>query len=52
MLEEFGMPEAMWVFEVENLPVVVTMDTRGQSLHSTVEKESSEAMEKILEKFS
>jgi fumarate hydratase class I len=51
MLEEFGMPEAMWVFEVEKLPVVVTMDTHGESLHSRVEKESSEAMEKILEKF-
>jgi fumarate hydratase class I len=51
MLEEFGMPEAMWVFEAEKLPVVVTMDSHGRSLHQEIEKESADAMTKVLEKF-
>ncbi len=36
MLEEFGTPEAFWVIEVEDLPVVVTMDSHGGSLHEDV----------------
>ena len=36
MLEEFGVPEAFWVLEVEDFPVVVTMDTTGDSLHREV----------------
>ena len=32
-LEELGMPEAMWVLEVENLgPLIVTIDTRGHNM--------------------
>ncbi len=48
-LEEFGTPEALWVLEVERFPVVVTMDSYGQSLHRKVEQESSEAAGRILE---
>ncbi len=33
-LEEFGVPEAMWVIEVKNFPVVVTMDSHGESQHT------------------
>ena len=33
MMEEFGAPEAIWEFEVENFPAVVTMDAHGNSLH-------------------
>jgi fumarate hydratase class I len=36
MLEEFGSPEAFWVIEVEDFPVVVTMDSHGGSLHEVV----------------
>lgn len=41
-LEEFGSPEAIWELEVENFPVVVTMDSHGRSLHKEV-LEASEA---------
>lgn len=40
MLEEFGSPEAFWVIEVEDFPVVVTMDSHGGSLHEVVLAES------------
>ena len=36
MLQEFGSPEAIWELEVENFPVVVTMDANGNSLHREV----------------
>jgi fumarate hydratase class I len=36
MMEQFGAPEAIWEFEVENFPVVVTMDSHGNSLHRDV----------------
>lgn len=35
-MEEFGAPEAIWEFDVENFPVVVTMDSHGRSLHREV----------------
>jgi len=46
---DFGVPEAMWVIEVENFPVVVTMDAHGNSLHETVEKVSQEELNKLLQ---
>ena len=42
-LKEFGSPEAMWEFEVKNFPAVVTIDTRGNSLHHDVRDTSREA---------
>jgi fumarate hydratase subunit beta len=48
MLEEFGVPEALWVIEVEKFPVMVTMDARGGSLHTEVENHSKEQLEKLL----
>ncbi len=50
-LEEFGVPEAMWVIEVENFPVIVTMDTKGISLHDEVFKNSKELSEKIIKEM-
>ena len=44
MLDEFGVPEAFWVIEVERFPVVVTMDSRGRSLHRTIEKRSQKLL--------
>ena len=36
MMEQFGAPEAIWEFEVENFPAVVTIDAHGNSLHKTI----------------
>ncbi len=40
MLDEFGVPEALWVIDVERFPVVVTMDSHDGSLHDEVEAHS------------
>lgn len=48
-LEEFGVPEAFWEYEVVDFPAVVTMDSHGNSLH---EKISAEARKRKLEIFS
>jgi fumarate hydratase class I len=45
---EFGVPEAMWVIEVQDFPVVVTMDAHGNSLHSEVDAESQKVLEELL----
>lgn len=46
-LEEFGVPEALWVIEVEDFQAVVSMDSHGNSLHKTI-KESSNKIAKEL----
>jgi len=48
-LEEFGVPEAMWVIEVESFPAVVTMDSHGNSLHKEVLQKSTEKAKAISE---
>ena len=48
MLEEFGVPEAMWVIQVEKFPVMVTMDSHGRSLHETVEKVSEDKLKELI----
>ena len=48
MLEEFGVPEALWVLDVERFPVVVTMDSHGGSLHTEVEETSQERFRELL----
>ncbi len=48
-LDEFGAPEAMWIIEVEDFPVVVTMDSTGQSLHETVLNNSTDMARKLAE---
>ncbi len=45
---EFGVPEAMWVIRVEDFPVVVTMDSHGQSIHEQVETQSKEKLGQLL----
>jgi fumarate hydratase class I len=40
-LLEFGVPEAMWHMHVKDFPVIVTMDSHGNSLHKDVETESA-----------
>ncbi|MFH1907340.1 MAG: fumarate hydratase C-terminal domain-containing protein, partial [Chloroflexota bacterium] len=47
---DFGVPEALWVIEVKDFPVVVTMDAHGQSLHAVVEESSGKLLAKLLAK--
>jgi fumarate hydratase class I len=48
MLEEFGVPEALWVIDVERFPVVVTMDSHGGSLHTEVEEHSQQRLRELI----
>ncbi len=45
---EFGVPEAIWVIQVRDFPVVVTMDAHGQSLHEVVEKDSGKVLAELI----
>lgn len=45
---DFGVPEAMWVIEVQDFPVVVTMDAHGQSQHAVVESASRKILDDLL----
>ncbi len=47
-MKEFGSPEAIWELEVEKFPVVVTMDSHGNSLHREVFAASQAALAKYL----
>jgi len=47
---EFGVPEAMWVVEVKDFPVVVTMDAHGQSQHAAVDSSSKQVLDELLAK--
>ncbi len=44
----FGVPEAIWVLDVKNFPVVVTMDAHGNSLHAEIEGQSQKVLERLL----
>lgn len=44
MMEKFGAPEAIWEFEVEDFPAVVTMDAHGNSLHAEIFAKSKSAL--------
>ncbi|MCX6179409.1 MAG: fumarate hydratase [Chlorobiales bacterium] len=48
-LEEMGVPEAMWHLEVKSFPAIVTMDAHGNSLHSLVEDDSFNKLNKLAE---
>lgn len=45
---EFGVPEAMWVIRVKDFPVVVTMDSHGNSIHDRIEAQSKEKLAQLL----
>ena len=47
-LEQFGSPEAVWEFQVEGFPAVVTMDSHGNSLHNEIQQISDKKMEQLL----
>ena len=46
--DEFGVPEAFWIIRVERFPVVVTMDSHGQSIHDEVEAASKKALARLV----
>ncbi len=46
---EFGVPEAMWVIRVEDFPVVVTMDSHGESIHDKVQEASKKNFAALVE---
>jgi fumarate hydratase class I len=48
MLEEFGVPEAFWIFRVEDFPAVVTMDSHGGSLHAVVKEASGAVASRLI----
>lgn len=48
MLDEFGTPEAFWVIDVVDFPVVITMDAHGNSLHKEILEKSAKNLESIL----
>jgi tartrate/fumarate subfamily iron-sulfur-dependent hydro-lyase beta chain len=45
---EFGVPEAIWVIDVKDFPVVVTMDAHGVSLHDAVRQHSKAVLDQLL----
>ena len=47
-LEEFGTPEAFWVIEVEDFPLVVTMDSHGGSLHKDILEKSTQIAKELM----
>ena len=48
LAEKFGSPEAIWELEVARFPVVVTMDSHGNSLHRDLLDASGEKLREIL----
>jgi fumarate hydratase class I len=44
---DLGSPEAIWHLWVEKFPVIVTMDSHGNSLHKQVFEESAAALGKL-----
>lgn len=49
---DLGMPEAIWVLEVEDFgPLVVGIDAHGKSLYRDVQKQVKENLPKVYEKL-
>jgi fumarate hydratase subunit beta len=44
--EELGMAEAVWVIEVDRLPLTVGIDSKGNDLYRDVSKKASENFQK------
>jgi len=47
LLDELGVPEAMWVFEAKDFMAIVTMDSHGNSLHEEVAATTGAELEKV-----
>jgi fumarate hydratase subunit beta len=51
-LPDLGMPEALWVFEVEEFgPLMIAIDSHGNNLYEEVSKKAEESRKKIYEKL-
>jgi fumarate hydratase subunit beta len=51
-LQDLGMPEAFWVFEVEDFgPLSIAIDSHGNNLYDDVKKKAEEQRMKIYEKL-
>jgi fumarate hydratase, class I len=48
LLDELGIPEAMWHFEARDFPAIVTMDAHGDSLHENVAASTGVQLEKVV----
>lgn len=46
--KDLGSPEAIWELTVEDFPVVITMDSHGNSLHADVDSKSAETLKTLL----
>jgi len=52
-LQDLGMPEALWIFDVEEFgPLTVAIDSHGNNLFEEVKKKAEESRIKIYEKLS
>ncbi len=50
--EDLGMPEAVWVFEVERFgPCIVGIDAHGRSLYAEIENKVEENYKKVLSRL-
>lgn len=48
-LEELGMPECLWVYDVEDFgPMIITIDTHGNNMTQNVKEQVTARMEKIM----
>jgi fumarate hydratase class I len=47
LLDEFGVPEAMWHYQAKGFTTVCTMDAHGGSLHAEVEQKSRRVLESL-----
>jgi fumarate hydratase, class I len=47
LLEELGIPEAMWHFEAREFPAIVTMDAHGNSLHEDLAATTAEELQRV-----
>jgi fumarate hydratase, class I len=47
LLDELGVPEAMWHFETKDFVAIVTMDAHGNSLHEDVATTTGLELEKV-----
>jgi len=47
-LEEFGVPEALWVIKVKGFPAIVTMDSHMKSIHDDIEAASKKSFDRLM----
>jgi len=48
---DLGMPEAVWVLEVERFPCIVAIDIKGNNIYNEVKKKVEENYRRLMEKI-